>query len=118
VSALVSNHLHGLIELSPGDADFATRWRLIKGVSVGGSPAANPRSSIRPEGGPPTASFLWERRPRRESPDHTFGPRAGLPRVQFWRFAPGGGPPANSESPLNTGQCAALVAPCAGDIAP
>ena len=94
---------------------FGPRAGLPRGFPVGAAPP--PRifeSSIRPEGGPPTGFscgsgapaanpriqhsargrashgvFLWERRPRRESSNLAFGPRAGLPRG----FPVGAAPP-------------------------
>ena len=46
-SVVLPDHLHCVIELPPGDADFATRWRLIKGGFSRRLPATERRSAVR-----------------------------------------------------------------------
>jgi len=56
---VLPDHLHCVIELPPGDADFATRWRLIKARFSRGIPAGealSPGRSRRGERG------IWQRR--------------------------------------------------------
>jgi putative transposase len=42
---ILPDHLHAIWTLPPGDADFATRWNLIKGGFSRGIPAAHGRSA-------------------------------------------------------------------------
>jgi len=56
---VLPDHLHCVIELPPDDADFATRWRLIKmGVSKG-LPLTERRSQVRIKRG---ERGIWQRR--------------------------------------------------------
>jgi len=56
---ILPDHMHCVIELPSGDADFATRWRLIKmGVSKG-IPRTEYRSPVRLNRG---ERGLWQRR--------------------------------------------------------
>jgi putative transposase len=56
---VLPDHMHCLIELPPGDADFATRWRLIKSGFSKGLPVIERRSAVRRARG---ERGLWQRR--------------------------------------------------------
>jgi len=56
---VLPDHLHCVIELSPGDAEFATRWRLIKGGFCRRLPATERRSAVRVARG---ERGIWQRR--------------------------------------------------------
>lgn len=55
---ILPDHLHAIWSLTPGDADFATRWNLIKSGFSRGLPAASrsPSKVARREKG------IWQRR--------------------------------------------------------
>ncbi|GAB3331978.1 REP-associated tyrosine transposase [Marilutibacter aestuarii] len=57
--AVLPDHLHCVIELPQGDADFATRWRLIKGSFSKGVPKTERRSAVRCKRG---ERGIWQRR--------------------------------------------------------
>jgi putative transposase len=58
-AVVLPEHLHMIWTLPPGDADFSTRWRLIKaGFSAGLDPAADRRASLRHK----HEKGLWQRR--------------------------------------------------------
>ena len=56
---VLPDHLHCVIELPPGDTDFARRWRLIKLVFSRGLPVDEPRSLQRLKRG---ERGIWQRR--------------------------------------------------------
>lgn len=56
---VLPDHLHCVIELPPGDADFATRWRLIKMHFSKGLPLMEYRSKTRIKRG---ERGIWQRR--------------------------------------------------------
>ena len=56
---VLPDHLHCVIELPPGDHDFATRWRLIKMDFSKGLPATERRSAVRVRRG---ERGIWQRR--------------------------------------------------------
>lgn len=56
---VLPDHLHCVIELPQGDADFATRWRLIKMGFSKGSPKTERRSAVRMRRG---ERGIWQRR--------------------------------------------------------
>jgi len=56
---VLPDHLHCVIELPPGDCDFATRWRLIKMDFSKGLPATERRSAVRVRRG---ERGIWQRR--------------------------------------------------------
>ena len=56
---VLPDHMHCLIELPPGDADFATRWRLIKSAFSKSLPLMERRSAVRRARG---ERGLWQRR--------------------------------------------------------
>jgi len=56
---VLPEHLHCVIELPPGDADFATRWRLIKGGFSKALPPNEHRSPVRLRRG---ERGIWQRR--------------------------------------------------------
>ena len=56
---VLPDHMHCLIELPPGDADFATRWRLIKSCFSKRLPVMERRSAVRRARG---ERGLWQRR--------------------------------------------------------
>ena len=56
---VLPDHLHCVIELPEGDADFATRWRLIKGRFSKGLPKTEKRSAVRISRG---ERGIWQRR--------------------------------------------------------
>ena len=56
---VLPDHLHCVIELPPGDSDFATRWRLIKMNFSKGLPVTERRSSVRQQRG---ERGIWQRR--------------------------------------------------------
>jgi len=56
---VLPEHLHCVIELPPGDANFATRWRLIKSGFSKYLPATERRSSVRQARG---ERGVWQRR--------------------------------------------------------
>ncbi len=56
---VLPDHLHCVIELPPSDADFATRWRLIKGGFSRRLPATERRSAVRVARG---ERGIWQRR--------------------------------------------------------
>jgi putative transposase len=45
--AVLPDHLHCVLRLPPGDADYATRWRLIKLLFSKGLPKQERLSSVR-----------------------------------------------------------------------
>ena len=56
---VLPEHMHCVIELPPGDANFATRWRLIKSSFSKRLPAVEHRSTVRQARG---ERGLWQRR--------------------------------------------------------
>lgn len=56
---VLPDHLHCMIELPPGDADFAMRWRLIKMHFSKSLPVAERRSTVRRRRG---ERGIWQRR--------------------------------------------------------
>jgi putative transposase len=56
---VLPEHLHCVIELPPGDADYATRWRLIKVVFSKSLPKVGRRSAVRVRRG---ERGIWQRR--------------------------------------------------------
>lgn len=56
---VLPDHLHCVIELPQGDADFATRWRLIKMGFSKGLPQTEKRSAARMRRG---ERGIWQRR--------------------------------------------------------
>ncbi|MDX5364591.1 MAG: transposase [Pseudazoarcus pumilus] len=56
---VLPEHMHCVIELPPGDTDFATRWRLIKANFSKRLPAAERRSAVRRARG---ERGIWQRR--------------------------------------------------------
>jgi len=56
---VLPEHLHCVIELPPGDADFATRWRLIKIAFSKALPKTERRSPVRMARG---ERGIWQRR--------------------------------------------------------
>jgi putative transposase len=56
---VLPDHLHAVIELPPGDADFATRWRLIKAGFSRRLPPIERRSAVRVARG---ERGIWQRR--------------------------------------------------------
>jgi putative transposase len=56
---VLPDHLHCLIELPSGDADFATRWRLIKTAFSKSLPRSERRSTVRVRRG---ERGIWQRR--------------------------------------------------------
>jgi putative transposase len=56
--SILPDHLHAVWELPPGDDDFATRWRLIKGMFSRGLPSATLNTSQRRRG----EKGIWQRR--------------------------------------------------------
>jgi len=56
---VLPEHLHCVIELPPGDVDFATRWRLIKIVFSKALPKTEWRSQVRLARG---ERGIWQRR--------------------------------------------------------
>lgn len=56
---VLPDHLHCVIELPAGDADFATHWRLIKSGFSKGLPKTERRSSVRRRRG---ERGIWQRR--------------------------------------------------------
>jgi putative transposase len=56
---VLPDHLHSIIELPPDDADFATRWRLIKIAFSKGLPVIERRSQVRMARG---ERGIWQRR--------------------------------------------------------
>ena len=56
---VLPDHLHCVIELPQGDADFATRWRLIKMGFSKGLPQTERRSAVRMRRG---ERGIWQRR--------------------------------------------------------
>ena len=56
---VLPEHLHCIIELPPDDADFATRWRLIKMTFSKALPLTEQRSTIRIARG---ERGIWQRR--------------------------------------------------------
>lgn len=56
---VLPDHLHCLIELPPGDADFALRWRLIKMGFSKALPKTERRSAVRIRRG---ERGIWQRR--------------------------------------------------------
>ena len=57
--AVLPDHLHCVIELPPGDADFATRWRLIKMGFSKALPRTERLSGVRAKRG---ERGIWQRR--------------------------------------------------------
>ncbi|OQW41868.1 MAG: transposase [Proteobacteria bacterium SG_bin4] len=56
---VLPEHLHCVIELPPGDADYATRWRLIKMNFSKALPPTEPRNASREQRG---ERGIWQRR--------------------------------------------------------
>lgn len=56
---VLPDHLHCILELPEGDADFATRWRLIKMNFSKALPPSEPRDSARKRRG---ERGIWQRR--------------------------------------------------------
>ena len=56
---VLPDHLHCVIELPQGDADFATRWRLTKMGFSKGLPQTERRSAVRMRRG---ERGIWQRR--------------------------------------------------------
>jgi putative transposase len=56
---VLPEHLHCIIELPPGDADFATRWRLIKSDFSKALPREERLSAVRLRRG---ERGIWQRR--------------------------------------------------------
>jgi putative transposase len=56
---VLPDHLHCVIELPPGDADFSTRWRLIKAGFSRRLPTTERRSAVRVARG---ERGVWQRR--------------------------------------------------------
>jgi len=56
---VLPDHMHCIIELPPCDADFATRWRLIKMGFSKALPKGERRSSVRQRRG---ERGIWQRR--------------------------------------------------------
>ena len=56
---VLPEHLHCVIELPPNDADFATRWRVIKIAFSTGLPITEQRSEVRMARG---ERGIWQRR--------------------------------------------------------
>lgn len=56
---VLPDHLHCVIELPPNDADFATRWRLIKMGFCKALPRLEGRSQVRIQRG---ERGIWQRR--------------------------------------------------------
>jgi putative transposase len=56
---VLPEHLHCVLELPPGDADFATRWRLIK---MGFSKALPPTERLSPARAARGERGIWQRR--------------------------------------------------------
>ncbi len=56
---VLPDHLHCVIELPPGDSDFATRWRPIKAGFSRRMPKTERRSSVRARRG---ERGIWQRR--------------------------------------------------------
>lgn len=57
--AVLPNHLHCVLELPPGETDFATRWRLIKLEFSKALPPTEWRSAVRRKRG---ERGIWQRR--------------------------------------------------------
>jgi putative transposase len=56
---VLPEHMHCILELPPGDTDFATRWRLIKSGFSKRLPATEHRSLVRRARG---ERGIWQRR--------------------------------------------------------
>src|SRR5690606_4705047 len=56
---VLPEHMHCILELPPGDTDFATRWRLIKAGFSKHLPATERRSAVRRARG---ERGIWQRR--------------------------------------------------------
>ncbi len=56
---VLPEHMHCILELPPGDTDFATRWRLIKADFSKKLPATERRSTVRRTRG---ERGIWQRR--------------------------------------------------------
>jgi len=56
---VLPDHLHCVLELPPGETDFATRWRLIKVEFSKALPATEWRSTVRQRRG---ERGIWQRR--------------------------------------------------------
>ena len=56
---ILPDHLHALWQLPDGDADFASRWRLVKSVFSRGLPAAKTRSASKAA---KREKGIWQRR--------------------------------------------------------
>jgi len=56
---VLPEHMHCVIELPPGDADFATRWRLIKSDFSKAMPRGERLSAVRVRRG---ERGIWQRR--------------------------------------------------------
>jgi putative transposase len=53
---VLPDHIHAIWTLPPGDADFSTRWRLIKTAFATSLPKREHRTAVRNERG------IWQRR--------------------------------------------------------
>jgi putative transposase len=58
-AVVLPNHLHAIWTLAPGDADFATRWQLIKSAFSHGLPEGERISASRAGKG---ERGIWQRR--------------------------------------------------------
>ena len=56
---MLSDHLHCIWTLPPGDADYSTRWRLIKSAFAKAVPAIERLSAVRQRRG---ERGIWQRR--------------------------------------------------------
>lgn len=56
---VLPDHLHAVLTLPPGDADFSTRWRLIKTRFAKALPVHERRSAVRERRG---ERGIWQRR--------------------------------------------------------
>jgi putative transposase len=56
---VLPDHMHCILEMPPGDADFALRWRLIKSNFSKGLPNTEHRSAVRRTRG---ERGIWQRR--------------------------------------------------------
>ena len=94
---VLPEHLHCVIELPPGDVDFAVRWRLIKLEFSKSLPATERRSPVRQRRG---ERGIWQRRYwehlLRDEADYRthldyvhFNPvkHGWVPRVRDWPYS-------------------------------
>jgi putative transposase len=56
---VLPDHIHAVLSLPPGDADFSMRWRLIKTYFAKALPATERRSAVRKARG---ERGIWQRR--------------------------------------------------------